>query len=179
MPRAPTAKRYAQAAFEIAREHNEIDRWLEDLQAALPVLEDQTFRSYMGLPTVKSEVKLRAIGSALGDVNPLVRNLVALLASRNGLELYPRVVTEYQRFVDRHRNRERATVVTAVPLEEREKERVNQELARLLGKEVVLTTQVHPQILGGLVAQVGDRLIDGSTRGRLLGLRKSLMESAG
>ena len=84
MPRAPTAKRYAQAAFEIAREHNEIDRWLEDLQAALPVLEDQTFRSYLGLPTVKSEVKLRAIGSALGDVNPLVRTW--LLFSHRGTD---------------------------------------------------------------------------------------------
>ena len=105
--------------------------------------------------------------------------MVALLASRNALGLYPRIVAEYQGLVDAHNNRERAEVVTAVPLEDQQRERVMQRLARLLNKEVVLTTRVDPQVLGGLLARVGDRLIDGSTKGKLLGLRRSLLQSVG
>ena len=179
MPRAPTAKRYAQAAFQIAQERNEIDRWAEELQAALAVVEDKTFRTYLELPKVRITDKLKTIQEALGNVNPLVRNLVGLLASRNAIELYPRLVAEYQRFVDGHRNRERAVVVTAVPLDSQQEERLRQQLSKLLDKEVILSTQVEPQILGGLVARVGDRIVDGSTRGRLLDLRKSLMASVG
>ena len=179
MPRAPTAKRYAQAAFQIAQERNEIDQWAEELQAALAVVEDTTFRTYLKLPKVRITDKLKAIQDALGNVNPLVRNVVGLLASRNAIELYPRVVAEYQRFVDGHRNRERAVVVTAVPLDSQQEERLRQQLSKLLDKEVILSTQVEPQILGGLVARLGDRIVDGSTQGRLLDLRKSLMASVG
>ena len=52
-------------------------------------------------------------------------------------------------------------------------------LSQLLGKEVILTSRVDPEVLGGLVARVGDRIIDGSARGRLLALRKSLTEVRG
>ena len=179
MPRAPTAKRYAQAAFQIAQERNEIDQWADELQASLAVVEDATLQTYLRLPKVRIADKLKAIQEALGSVSPLVRNLVGLLATRNAIELYPRVVAEYQRFVDVHRNRERAVVVTAVPLNSQQEERLRQQLSKLLDKEVVLTTQIEPKILGGLVARVGDRIVDGSTRERLLDLRKSLMAPVG
>lgn len=179
MPHAPTAKRYAQAAFQIAQERDEIDQWADELQASLAVVEDATLRTYLKLPKVRIADKLKAIQETLGNINPLVRNLVGLLASRNAIELYPRVVAEYQRFVDGHRNRERAVVMTAVPLDSQQEERLRQQLSKLLDKEVILSTQVEPQILGGLVARVGDRMVDGSTRGRLLDLRKSLMAPVG
>jgi F-type H+-transporting ATPase subunit delta len=67
-----------------------------------------------------------------------------------------------------------ATVLTAVPLSEDERQAVVRRLQELTGKEIVLETQVDPEILGGLVARVGDRLIDGSTRSQLLKLRSRL-----
>ena len=179
MSRAPTAKRYAQAVFQIAQERNEIDQWADELQASLAVVEDATLRTYLSLPKVRIADKLKAIRESLGSVNPLVRNLVGLLASRNAIELYPRVVAEYERLVDGHLNRERAVVVTAVPLDSQQEERLRQQLSKLLDKEVILSTQVEPEILGGMVARVGDRIIDGSTRGRLVDLRKSLMAPVG
>ena len=179
MSRAPTAKRYAQAVFQIAQERNEIDQWADELQASLAVVEDATLRTYLSLPKVRIADKLKAIRGSLGSVNPLVRNLVGLLASRNAIELYPRVVAEYERLVDGHLNRERAVVVAAVPLDSQQEERLRQQLSKLLDKEVILSTQVEPEILGGMVARVGDRIIDGSTRGRLVDLRKSLMAPVG
>ena len=179
MARAPTAKRYAQAAFQIAQERDEIDQWLEDLGSALAVIEDTTFRPYLEFPKVAIEAKVQAIQRTLKGVNPLVQNLVALLVSRNALELFPRIVAEYQGLVDKRYGRERAIVVTAVPLDNEQQSQVQQQLSKLLGKEVVLNTQVEPKVLGGVVARVGDRLIDGSMRGRLTGLRDSLLKSLG
>jgi F-type H+-transporting ATPase subunit delta len=179
MARAPTAKRYAQAAFQIAQERDEIDQWLEELGSALAVVEDAAFRPYLEFPKVAIEDKVRAIQRTLEGVNPLVQNLVALLVSRNTLELYPSIVAEYQGLVDKQHGRERAVVVTAVPLDDQQQSRVRQQLSKLLGKEVVLSTRVEPKVLGGLVARMGDRLIDGSMRGRLTGLRDSLLKSLG
>ena len=179
MARAPTARRYAQAAFQIAQERDEVDGWLEDLGSALAVVEDTALRPYLEFPKVAIKDKVRAIQRTLEGMNPLVRNLVALLVSRRALALYPGIVSEYQRLVDKHYGRERAVVVTAVPLDDEQQSRVRQQLSGLLGKEVVLTTRVEPQVLGGVVARMGDRLIDGSIRGRLTGLRDSLLRSRG
>ncbi|MCK4697790.1 MAG: F0F1 ATP synthase subunit delta, partial [Dehalococcoidia bacterium] len=68
-----------------------------------------------------------------------------------------------------------AEVTTAVPLEPEEKDKLVRRLGDLVGREIVLTTRVAPAIIGGLVARVGDKLIDGSTKSRLLALRESLM----
>ena len=179
MPKGPTAKRYAQAAFAIARDAGEIEGWLEDLQLARETLGDETLRMYLEGPKVALGQKVQVLRTALGNVRPLVLNLVALLTSRYALGRLPQIVVEYQRLVDAHFNRERAEVVTAVPLEDQQQERLSRQLAQLLGREVVITTRVHPEVLGGLVARVGDRIIDGSVRGRLTDLRKSLSEVSG
>ena len=179
MARVPTAKRYAQAAFEIARETGQIDRWAEDLGLARETLQDATLRAYLEMPKLPLDRKIRMLRDSLDSLQPLALNLVALLISRNALGLLPGIATEYQRLVDVHLGRLRAEVVTAVPLEDQQRERLGRHLTQLLSQEVVLTTRVDPDVLGGLVARVGDRLIDGSTRGRLRALRKSLTEAGG
>ncbi len=179
MARVPTPRRYAQAVFQMAEERGETDQWLDGLRAALVVAEEEALRTYLELPKVGIAERLRVIQEILVDVNPLVQSLIGLLVSRNSLGLYTRIVEEYERLLDAHYNRERATVTTAVSLDDQQQQRVREQLTKLLSKEVVLTTQVEPQVLGGLVARVGDRIIDGSTRGRLLGLRTSLVRSLG
>jgi F-type H+-transporting ATPase subunit delta len=85
------------------------------------------------------------------------------------------MVLEYGRLVDEHRGIAHAEVATAVPLEPEEKDKLVRRLGDLVGREIVLTTRVDPAIIGGLVARVGDKLIDGSTKSRLLALRESLI----
>jgi len=176
MPRRPTAKRYALAAFQIARESGQLESWARDIETAQQAIQDPSLRAYLELPKISIEHKIETLRTALGGVNPLALNLMALLTSRGSLGLLPRIVDEYQRLMDTHLNRERAEVVTAIPLEREQSDRLAQQLRQLLGKEVILTSLVNPEVLGGVVARVGDRIIDGSTRGRLMALRKSLTE---
>ena len=177
MPRRPTAKRYALAAFEIARDLGQIESWAQDIQTAREALQDTALKEYLELPKVSTERKLRSLQSAMNRTNPLVVNLLALLISRGSLGLLPGIVKEYQRLTDAHFNRERAEVVTAVALDDQQSARLSQQLTNLLGKEILLTNRVDPDVLGGLVAHVGDSIIDGSTRGRLMALRMSLKDT--
>lgn len=177
MPRRPTAKRYAIAAFGIARESAQLEKWATDLRQAQETLQDEAVLAYLELPKVALERKMEGLQAALDGVHPMVLNLLVLLTSRSSLQLLPAIVAEYQRLMDDHYNRERAEVVTAIPLEAPQRERVTRRLSQLLEKEVVLTTRVNPGVLGGMVARVGDRMIDASLRGRLLALRKSLGEA--
>ncbi|MSQ22022.1 MAG: F0F1 ATP synthase subunit delta [Dehalococcoidia bacterium] len=179
MARHPTAKRYALAAFQIARESGHLESWAKDLGAAQQAIQDPTLRAYLELPKVTIERKLDSLRTALPDANPLLLNLMALLTTRRSLGLLPRIVDEYESLMDAHLNRERAEVAAAIPLERQQRERLTQQLRQLLGKEVILTSRVDAEVLGGLVARVGDRMIDGSARGRLLALRKSLAEVRG
>ena len=179
MPRGPTAKRYAQAAFDIAWEAGQTEGWLEDIRLSWEALQDEALRVYLEAPQAPLDQKVEVLRKAMSSLHPMVVNLIALLTSRNALRLLPGIVAEYQQLVDAHLSRQRADVITAVPMEDQQQERLGRQLTLLLGKEVILTTSVDPEVLGGLVARIGDRIIDGSTRGKLVELRKSLAEVPG
>ena len=175
MARLTTAKRYAQAAFAIAREEGRIEAWLEDLRRAQEALSDESLRSYLDLAKIGLERKLELLRKVLEGIHPLTFNLIGLLASRGGLGVLPGIVTEYERLLDIHLGRERAEVVTAVPLSEQQQDQAARQLGQLLGKEVTLASRVDDAVIGGIVTRVGDRIIDTSTRGRLAALRRSLV----
>jgi len=169
------AKRYAQAAFDIARERDELDRWAGDLQAIADLAGQAGVLDILANSRVPFDAKVRLLRSGLADLSPLALNLAHLLVEKGRIALADQVRAEYQRLLDEHRGVAQATVFTAVSLSEDERRVVVQRLQELTGKEIVLEAQVDPEILGGLVARIGDRVIDGSTRGRLLALRQSLM----
>jgi F-type H+-transporting ATPase subunit delta len=129
---------------------------------------------FLASSRVPFEVKDRLLRSGLAGVSPLALNLARLLVQKGRIAMAGQVRDEYQRLLDEHRGIVQALVLTAVPLSDDEERAVAQRLRELTGKEIVLERQVDPEILGGLVARVGDRLIDGSTRTRLLALRRQL-----
>lgn len=175
MARLPSAKRYAQAAFAIAREEGRIEVWLEDLRRAREVMSDESLRSYLDMPKIGLERKLELLREVLEGIHPLAFNLIGLLAARNGIGVLPGIVAEYERLLDLDLGRERAEVVTAVPLSKQQQGIVAQQLGRLLGKEVVLTSRVDDAVIGGIITRVGDRIIDTSTRGKLAALHRNLV----
>ncbi len=175
MARLPTAKRYAQAAFTIAREEGRIEAWLEDLRRAQEAMSEESLRSYLDLANIGLQRKLELLRNVLDGIHPLTFNLIGLLASRSGLGILPGIVAEYERLLDLHLGRERAEVVTAVPLSKQQQDRVALQLGQLLGKDVILASSVDDAVIGGVVTRVGDRIIDTSTRGKLAALRGSLV----
>ena len=174
MPRRASSKRYAQAAFELASQQDQTERWAEQLGTINEALLNTDLRAFLEHAKVPLARKRETVAEALSDVDPLVRNLLSLLVSRGLVDLFAEIVEDYGRMLNEFKGRQEVEVHSAVPLEQAERERITRLLSGLTGKEVVLDTKVDPDILGGLVIRVGDRLIDGSTRTRLDQLAKHL-----
>ena len=163
----------------MAFERDELDAWRDDLGVMARALQDEELTQLLDAPHVPIERKLDTVGRVLDDsVGTLPRNMLSLLASRNMSHLVPAILDRYSALLDAHRGIERAEVVSAVELSDVQREKVADLLREIVGKEIRLTSRVDPQVLGGLVARVGDRIIDGSARSRLEGLRQSLGGSA-
>lgn len=170
-----TGRRFAEAAFQIARDANALERWEQDLARVAEVMSDRDFLALLEAPQVPEKVKLDGVTTLLPDVLPQVRNLVSLLVLQGRASAFASVRQHFMALADERRGIARAEVTTAVPLDQQQNRRISDSLARLVNaREVVVTETVDPDILGGVVARVGDRLIDGSARTRLHSLRDSL-----
>lgn len=174
MARRVYARRYARAVFEIALERKELDRWQTDLKEIAQLGQDAAFIALMENPKVGFEKKAKILAKLLGDTNPLALNLVYLLVSRGRFAMIGDIAQEYQRLLDGYRGIEHAEVITAVPLDDKEKKKLEEHLGKVVGKKVTLTASVDPSLVGGMIARVGGKLLDGSTHSRLLALKKEL-----
>ncbi|MCY4454759.1 MAG: ATP synthase F1 subunit delta, partial [Chloroflexi bacterium] len=110
----------------------------------------------------------------LPDIGGTQLNLLRLLRRKNRLALGPSIASYYRELLDERRGVARAVVRTAVEIDDDRRERFSEELARRTGRTVELETEVDPDLIGGAVIRIGDRLIDGSTRAALRGLRQRL-----
>ncbi len=176
MPRGVAAKRHAQAVFQLALERGELEKWLEDLKTIATTLSQPQLMAILESPKVHLDEKMELISRCLPGVSQLALNLVYLLVARRRLRLIDQIVSEYQRLADAYQGVEHAEVTTAIPLDEEDKQRLSERLAELTGTRIVLSTRVDPNVIGGFVVRIGDRLIDGSTKSKLDSLRKSLVE---
>lgn len=174
MAQRVSGQRYAQAIFELAVEQNQIDSYSTDLEFADQVLRDDEFRAFLAHAEVPIGRKIGAIDAVLTDINPAVKNLVSLLITRGAVDSIHDILVGYVRLLDTHLGRQRVEVTSAVPLEPQELERITEYVTSLINKEVVVSTQVDESILGGFIVQIGDQLLDGSTRSRLEQLRKQI-----
>jgi F-type H+-transporting ATPase subunit delta len=177
MPRAASARRYAQAVFEIALEKGELEKWLDDLTLLADSVSNQQFVDFLSQPRITVEAKVNVVRESLGDsVGPLALNLMCLLATRNIPHILGGITDQFQELLDSERGIERAEVVSAVQLSDDEHLRVTEMLSGLTGSDVRLTTRVDSQILGGMIVRIGDRVMDGSSRSRLQAMRKELAD---
>jgi F-type H+-transporting ATPase subunit delta len=168
------ARRYARAVFEIALEKKELDKWQSDLKQIAALGDDADFMAVIENPKVGFDKKEKLLAEVLKDVTPLARNLVYLLVSRGRFSMIGDIAAEYHRLLDGYRGIEHAEVVTAVPLDAKEKKKLEEHLGEVIGKKVVLESSVDPSLVGGMIARVGGKLLDGSTHSRLLALKKEL-----
>ena len=179
MPRALSPRRYAQAVFQIAVEADELDQWQRDLETLSTALQDPDMSRFLDAPQVPATAKTDAVNQTFGgSVGPLALNLVLLLGSRGAASLVPAVTEEYGSLLDAHRGIEQADVTSAVTLDEEQMRRVTEMMEGVVGAKVRLWAHVEPSIIGGLVARVGDRVIDGSVRTRLEKMRRSVVQRA-
>ena len=174
MARRGSARRHAQAVFQIFQQRQGLEGGLQELQQVAQAATDPALRLLLESPRLSLTVKVGLLREKLPGVSELTLNFAGLLVARGRLALAQGVAEEYLRLLDTHRGLEHAQLTTAIPLEEAEAQALGRRLGERLGKRLVVQAQVDPAIIGGLVVRVGDQLLDGSTLTKLELLKKDL-----
>ena len=173
------ARRYAKALFSLAVEKGRVEAWSESLLALGKAVEAAPeLRDVLQNPAYAREQK-RAIVQKLAEAARLdaePANLLFLLGDRNRLASLKDVVMAFRELADLELGRLRAKVTSAVPLDDAAVAAIAERLSASTGKQVIVERAVDPAILGGVVAQVGSLVYDGSIRAQLEDLRTTLKQ---
>ena len=171
-------KRYAQAVFGLARESGRFDRWREELGRLNELVSDPQASVFLGSPNISQSKKTELLDAILADSQQEVRNLAHLLLQRDRLNIVPEIDQIFGELLLDERGIAVAAVTTAEPLDAQGQAMVKERLKRLIGKEIELKMSTDPAMIGGIVARVGDQLIDGSVVSQLRRLRNRLAATA-
>ena len=171
------AKRYAQAVLGLAKERGTLDAWYADLARLNELMSDPVAAGYFANPNAPEEQKRSILDQVLATAQPEAHNLARLLIERNRLDIVPQLFALYADGLRAERGVAVADVTTAEPLDPVGQALVRERLTQLIGKQIELRLKVDPSIIGGVVARVGDQLIDGSVVNRLQRLRARLAAS--
>ena len=176
---ALSARRYAQALFLIAEEKGDQEQWLADLELLADSSRNSDFIAFIDSPKIENVKKIEVIKEAFSkSVSEMALNFVSLLATRNSVASLPNIADAFQELVESEEGVERAEIVSAVKLTDAQERDIVGKLARMVGKELSVTTYVDESILGGYLARVGDRLVDGSVKTQLENMRRELIRGA-
>ncbi len=168
------ARRYARAAFDLAVSAGQEEAWLRDLKVLESILTQPEVAGLLENPAVTFAEKASVLERALAGLDPLRRNFAYVLAEHGRSSVISEVVAEFQRELNDYQGIAIAEVTTAVPLDDAESRAVARQLEKIVGKRIVLEKRVDPSILGGVIARIGDRLVDGSIAGQLESMRREL-----
>ena len=176
MLKGAIARRYAAAMFDLGIKQNQLDRILDDVQGIARLFSKHTLAYLLREPKVPAQRKEKALREALSArVLPISLNLALLVVQRGLVDLMPNIAAELQQMILDYKNQAVAEVTTAAPMDEQQQAQVKRALEKRTGKSILLRTKVDPEILGGVVARVGDQVIDGSVQLRLQALQRQLL----
>ncbi len=174
------AKRYAKALFAVGKEEGAFEDFtkalneMAELYASTPEVSDALTNPLY--PLEAREKVMAHLISAQGTTQ-VMANFFNLLVQKKRAEILPDVAEVFQAMVDADNNKCQGTVTSAMELSPELSDKVKATLEKITGKQVVLTTQVDPSIIGGIVAKVGDLVLDGSIKSQLAGLKESIKGS--
>jgi F-type H+-transporting ATPase subunit delta len=177
VPASASARRYASAAFTVAGKSGDYDAWVATLAEVARVLQMPSARTVFLSPAVPAAQKAAALDRIVPSAPPLVRNFLHILVDRDRLDQVPGIADALRELINIQRGIVTAEVTTAVPLDADMERVVAERLAAHLGREprqVSIHSRVDPAIIGGVIARVGDQVIDDSVRGRIERLRRTL-----
>lgn len=172
------ARRYAKALFEIGVTEGTCERFEEELGAlARAYTGSSDLRLALESPVVKSSEKQAILKAILPRVapSPSVQRFAQLLLGRGRIGFLAAISRAFGQLVDNRSGQVRATVTTATTLAAADLDRVRRALEARTGRKVLIETAVDPNLIGGIVARVGDLVLDGSVRTQLDEMRRRLL----
>lgn len=169
------ARPYARAAFESARDSSQFEHWSDALEMLSGVVADDTMAGALDSPGLTSVQRYDLIEKVAGDkLNDSSRNFVKLLSENNRLSLLPDIVKIFNELRSEAEGEIEAQVVSAFDLDDSQRNKIAEALAKRLNRKIRIVNTVDPDLLGGAIVKAGDLVIDGSIKGRLTKMTQSL-----
>jgi F-type H+-transporting ATPase subunit delta len=173
------AQVYARSLFEVAEEHDKLDEIHDQLgEFADELSENQQMQVFFFSPYFSSAEKKDGISKVVEDADEHFLRFLELLAERHRMPVVFRIRREVDRLWAQKQRLLPVTITSAVELDEGAAKDVAKKIEEQTGQKVELTTNVDPDVLGGLVMQVGNMVLDASVRARLERLRKEVAKAA-
>jgi len=176
------SRRYARALLSLGKEDGNYLKYGEELKAFSDLLKRETQARYiLQSPIYKFTDRSNLLKAILAKTgfSPTINNFIQLLLTKGRIQYLEDISIFYSQLTDELSNIKRAMVTTAVSLSEDIIQRIQAALKEVVKKEVVVTVNQDPSIIGGIIAQVGDLTLDGSLRTQLKSLKESLRRGEG
>lgn len=169
------ARPYAIAAFYVARDSQSLMEWKSFLESAAQVVKNPSVSALLAHPEISAKKILDLFLEVLAPLlNTERKNFLALLTQNHRLVMLPQILELFTIYYRTLEKISKVRIVTAVDVEDAYRQKLIQALSKRIHHEVTLHCDVDPSILGGAVIHMGDRVIDGSIRGKLTRLLQNL-----
>jgi F-type H+-transporting ATPase subunit delta len=173
--RTTIARPYADAAFETAREANELAAWSTMLKLAADIASDARMADALASPKLDAQAKASLFLSIAGDgFGPAMRNFARILIDADRIAVLPEIRTLFEARRNEAEGVAKARIETALPMSDEQLAGITSALAARFGKRIEATVELNPSLIGGARISVGDTVIDGSVRGRLAAMQQAL-----
>ena len=166
---------YARSLFEVAREQDKLDLVREQVgEFADAVEQTRELQVFLFSPYFSAAEKEDGLDRAVSGADPVVVNFLKLLIENHRMPVIFRVRREYDRLWEEENKLLPVRVTSAVELDSKTVSQIGDQIAEQTGRKVELSSEVDPDILGGIVVRVGNSILDASIRTRLEQLRKQV-----
>lgn len=173
------ARVYAEALFDVAKEKGKLDAVRGELAQFVDAVDgNRELQVFFFSPYFSSAEKVAGLKRAVSDADAELVNFLELLIEKQRMPEIFRIRRQLDELWKQENRRIDVTVTSAVTLEPSVVEKVGEEIERQTGQKVELSSRVDAEILGGIVLQVGNKVLDASIRSRLEKLRKSVAQAA-
>ncbi len=170
------ARPYARAAFEYALAGHGLDSWSGKLALLAGLLNEEAVRLACREPASTADRRAEVLLELTGDLNDAAMSNFIRLLSRNGrLELLPEIHELFERQRAEHEQAIQVRAISAFPLSAEQLSTLTERLERRLSRKVQIAEEVDAGLIGGILIHAGDKVIDGSLRGRLDRLADSIL----
>ena len=169
---------YARSLFEVAEEQDKLDRVREQLgQFADALSETRELQVFFFSPYFSTQEKKDGLHRAVTDADPVVQNFLELLIEKHRMPVIFRTRANYDRMWEQENRLLPVHITSAVELDEGTVRQLGDRISQQTDRKVELSAEVNPDILGGIVVQVGNSVLDASVRNRLEQLRRQVAKA--
>ncbi len=170
------AQRYARALFSLGKEKGKNESYSKTLGAIAELYKEESIENALINPLypVEARQKVMAKIGELAKADTIMARFLDLLVEKKRADILPDIAEQMRVMVDQEQNISHGSVVSAIKLDDKLKKKIQQTLEKITGNKVILEASVDPTIIGGVIAKVGDLVLDGSIKTQLNGLKESI-----